>query len=181
MKSLGTKDLLLKNEKILLRKFKLTDAESMFKNYCNDEEVSKYLTWLPHGNIELTKKLLKQWIEEYNLNVYKWAIDYKGEVIGAVDLQDVDLENESAKFGYVLGRGYWGKGLMTKILECIVKFSFEELELKKLSGIHAIGNPASGRVMIKNGFKFIKEIKGENKDNKGNFVDVKLYLKESNL
>lgn len=175
MKSIGTKEFFLKEDNILLRKFQLTDAESMFKNYCNDHEVSRYLTWPPHGDINVTKFLLKEWIDGYDANTYKWAIEYNGEVIGGIDLLDVNFIEEKATFGYVLSENFWGKGIMTRVLNLVIKFSFEEVGLKKLEAVHAIDNTASGKVMIKNGMSYIRDIKEEYKDNKGRAKDVRLY------
>ena len=43
--------------RLLLRKFTLDDAQSMFDNYCHDEAVCKFLTWNPHKGINDTKEI----------------------------------------------------------------------------------------------------------------------------
>ena len=42
-----------------LRKFNINDADAMFNNWANDPEVTKYLTWNPHGDISVTKKYIE--------------------------------------------------------------------------------------------------------------------------
>lgn len=175
MNSIGTKEFFLEEDNILLRKFQLKDAESMFKNYCNDDEVSKYLTWPSHRDINITKSLLKEWIDGYGDDTYKWAIEYNGEVIGGIDLLDVNLIEEKAKLGYVLSREFWGKGIMTRIVNIIVEFAFEEVKFKELEAIHAVDNPGSGKVMIKNGMNYIKDIKEECENSKREIKVVSLY------
>ena len=38
----------LETNRLLLRKFTLDDAQEMFNNWANDEEVTKFMTWNPH-------------------------------------------------------------------------------------------------------------------------------------
>ena len=42
---------------------------------------------------------------------------------------------------------------MTEAVRALVPFGFETLTLTRLHGGHIAGNPASGRVMLKAGFK----------------------------
>ena len=46
----------LETERLLLRKPKIEDVEPMFNNWASDPEVTKYLTWPAHENIEVTKR-----------------------------------------------------------------------------------------------------------------------------
>lgn len=76
MNHLGTKD--LETSRLNLRKFELSDAESMYKNWASDPEVTKYLMWSPHKNISETESILKEWVEHYKNNMfYQWTIILK--------------------------------------------------------------------------------------------------------
>lgn len=57
MKHIGTKQ--IETDRLILRKFKLSDAEDMFKNYTTHEKVTKYLTWKPHKSIDDTRQYLR--------------------------------------------------------------------------------------------------------------------------
>ena len=48
MKHLGTKN--LETKRLLLRKFEIADANAMFENWANDNDVTKYLTWPSHSS-----------------------------------------------------------------------------------------------------------------------------------
>lgn len=37
----------------------------MFKNRASDEEVTKFLMWQPHADIEVSKSVLRDWINLY--------------------------------------------------------------------------------------------------------------------
>ena len=85
MKHCGTQT--IETERLILRQFKSEDADAMFKNWANDEEVTKYLTWSPHGTVDVTKEILKQWVDSYkDEKYYQWAIVLKeiDEPIGSI-------------------------------------------------------------------------------------------------
>jgi ribosomal-protein-alanine N-acetyltransferase len=42
----------IETERLILRRFELTDADAMFNSWANDEDVTKYLSWGSHGNID---------------------------------------------------------------------------------------------------------------------------------
>ena len=68
----------IETSRLILRKARMEDAEAMFRNWANDKEVTKYLTWPPHGNIEVTKNLLTSWVESYEKeDYYQWMIVLK--------------------------------------------------------------------------------------------------------
>lgn len=50
----------LESERLTLRKLKETDAEEVFKNWTSDDEVSKYVRWSTHKNVEETREWLRQ-------------------------------------------------------------------------------------------------------------------------
>lgn len=58
MKHQGT--VTLETERLILRRFAVTDAEAMFRNWASSEEVARYLTWEPHENPAVTEAILRQ-------------------------------------------------------------------------------------------------------------------------
>ena len=56
MKHIGTTT--LETERLILRRFTIEDAESMFNNWASDDEVTKFLTWPTHKSIEDSKKFI---------------------------------------------------------------------------------------------------------------------------
>ena len=45
---------IIETERLILRRFTIEDAEDMFNGWCNDPEVTRFLTWPPHDNVEVT-------------------------------------------------------------------------------------------------------------------------------
>ena len=79
--------------------------------------------------------------------------------IGATGLH-LNKRFNHAELGYWIAEPFWNKGYVTEAAGEMLKFGFETLELQKIFAIHIIQNPASGKIMTKNGM--IKE--GELKD-----------------
>ena len=151
MEHKGTK--ILKTQRLVLRPFTTADAEAMFENWANDKEVTKFLTWTPHRNVEETRALLAVWEEESKRpDVYHWVITLQGEVIG--DLALVAVRGENAHAGYCLSRKFWGKGIMSEAYAEVLRYLFEEVGFHRIESSHAVNNPASGRVMEKCGLRY---------------------------
>ena len=99
MNNIGT--IKLETDRLILRRLELNDAEKMFNNWCNDEEVSRFLPWEPHGKIEVTKELLDMWVNDYNNeHTYRWIVILKDnkEPIGTIDVVKKDISNNTLFF-----------------------------------------------------------------------------------
>lgn len=150
----------------------------MYNNWATDFEVTKYVTWKTHKNLEETKKLLSGWEKSYeNENCYRWVICIKetNTPIGTIDVVRARDEVETAEIGYCISRNYWGKGITTEACKEVIRFLFEEVKYNRLEAEHAVQNPASGRVMQKCGMTFEGIIRDGNRLNNGEFCDVKKY------
>ncbi len=146
----------LETDRLILRKIQKSDAKDMLKNYCNDEDVVKFLPWYPHKDIKVTKQYIRNVIKKYHIekeNSYHWVIVLKEttEVIGAIDFGKYDKINSNCELGYCLSKSYWNKGIMTEAAAAAIKYLFETTNIERIYAIHAIENIGSGRVMQKIG------------------------------
>lgn len=131
---------ILYTDRLVLRPFKETDAEAMYKNWTFDNRVAKYCRWYPHSNIEMTQQLLNIYLEEAKKGFeYRWAILLNGndEPIGAIDVVRVSEDNKTATIGYVLSYNYWNKGYATEALKGVIKYLFDN----GFNGIEGSGTP----------------------------------------
>lgn len=174
MKHKGT--ITLNTERLKLRRIYETDAQEMFDNYANDERVTKFLSWTPHGNVENTKALLSSWMSNYErLDFYHWAIIYKDNFVGSISCIDIDEKNEHCELGYCIAYDYWGKGITAEALNAIIKFLFNEVLIHRIMAKHDTENPNSGIVMQKCGMKYEGTMKDYYKRDDGTFGDSKIY------
>lgn len=142
----GTQELC--TERLKLRKYILSDAAYMYKNYANDERVTKFLSWKPYNNIADIEDFLSDRICEYICkNVYHWAIEINNEIIGSISTISIDERNCNCEIGYCIGYNYWNKGITSEALSAVMKFLFHKVGMHRITAKHDIENPASGKVM----------------------------------
>lgn len=154
---------------LILRQAKIEDAESMFRNWANDPDVTKYLTWQPHGNIEVTKAVLAGWVESYEKDdYYQWMIVLKetGEPIGSLLASTVGRAN-SAHVGYCIGKPWWHRGYMSEALNAVMDYLFDEVGYHRVESLHDPNNPHSGNVMKKCGMKYEGTMRQADRNNQG--------------
>ena len=160
MKAIGTQ--MLQTERLILRRFVESDAEAMFQNWASSAETLTYVTWDPHPNVDVTRNSIRNWVASYtNPNYYKWAICLKEkpeQVIGDISIVEMNEKDSSCEIGYILGKTYWGRGMMTEALKTVLDFCFTQAGLQKVKARYASLNPASGRVMEKAGMTYLKNI-----------------------
>lgn len=144
----GTQE--LHTERLKLRKFILSDARFMYKNYATDQRVTQFLTWKPYKNIDDIKAFLSAKIDDYRFqNVYHWAIEINDEIIGSISTISIDEKNHSCEIGYCIGCNFWNKGITSEALLAVMDFLFNEVNMHRIIAKHDIQNPASGKVMLK--------------------------------
>ena len=157
---------MLVTDRLVLRKVNINDIEPMFNNWASDPEVTKYVTWLPHQNIETTEMIIKEWIkEESGPKTIRFLITIKGndEPIGSIDV--VEYFDEAPEIGFCLSRKHWGKGYMTEACKAFVEYLFS-LGFSKVLIEADERNIASNKVIEKCGFKFTHK---ENKEHCSQF------------
>ena len=156
MKHLGTKK--LETDRLLLRQFIMEDAAAMYKNWANDPEVTKYLTWPYHVNVEVSKGVLSDWAGRYSeADYYQWAIILKengDEPIGSIAVVHKNDHIGMVHIGYCIGKRWWHKGITSEALHALLKFFFEEVGVNRVESRHDPRNPNSGKVMLKCGLQY---------------------------
>ena len=160
MKAISTQ--MLETKRLILRRFVESDAEAMFQNWASSAENLTYVSWDPHPDVEVTRNSIRNWVASYtNPNYYKWAICLKenpGQVIGDISIVEMNEKDSSCEIGYILGKNYWGRGMMTEALKAVLDFCFTQAGFQKVRARYASLNPASGRVMEKAGMSYLKTI-----------------------
>ncbi len=129
----------------------IEDASSIFEQYAQDAQVTKYMTWKPHKNVEMTQQFLQHCINSLiQKSDYFWVILPKQEekAIGMIRLQ---LQNYHASLGYVLARSYWNQGLMTEAIQILVDWALNQSNIYRIWAVCDLENIASARVLEKVG------------------------------
>jgi len=159
---------------LTLRPFTLSDAHLVVE-LAGDKRVSMTTLNIPHpyslsAAQEWISSLAGQGSQRKNLvlAVEKTAT---GELIGAVSL--VSIEGNKAEIGYWIGHPYWGNGYCTQAVKCLIEFSKTSLSIEYFYAEFLATNPASGKVMTKNGMRFLGSVLKN--DRHGNEVQFETY------
>ena len=168
----------INTDRLLLRRFELDDAYDMFKNWANDSEVTKFLSWETHRSVEDANEILEKWVKEYKNNTnYNWTVELKeiGEVIGGICIVKLDEKNYSCEIGYCMSRIYWGKGIMSESLNAVIDYLFSEVGFNRIVAKHDTNNVASGKVMLKSGMNYEGTLRQVQIRNNKVFYDLAVY------
>lgn len=169
MKHCGTRQ--LETERLVLRRFVVEDAEAMYRNWASDPEVTKYLTWPTHANVDVTRAILKEWTATYaSQNYYQWAIVLKENgacPIGSIAAVKLNDDVSIVQIGYCLGRLWWHRGIMSEALKAVIDFFFNEVGANRIEARYDPQNPHSGMVMQKCGMKYEGTSRSSDRNNQG--------------
>lgn len=166
----------LETERTILRKLTLDDVEAIF-DYCSREEVAQFVTWDVHKSLDDSKNFIHFAFERYaNNQVAPWGIVLKenNQLIGTADFVWWQEQHKTAEIGYVLSSDYWGKGLMPEVVNKIIEFGFEQMDLVRIQALCLVENEASERVMQKVGMEY-EGILRKRMFMKGKHRDLKIY------
>lgn len=148
--------MILKTERLILRPWEKSDAESLFE-YAKDPDIGPIAGWHPHKNIEESEKVI--------LNVFSggecYAICEKDTniAIGAIELKlnghtDMTILDTECELGYWIGKPFWGKGFVPEAVTEIIRHAFEDLNMTTIWCGYYAGNNKSKRVQEKTGFMY---------------------------
>jgi len=150
----------LETKRLLLRAVKSDDVDSIYKCWMQDEDISRYMCWKASSDIEDTKKFVKYELTQIENNQWnRWIIILKetAAVIGTC----LVFYNEAEcnwDISYNLGKKYWGNGYALEAMKKVLAYASQKLGMRECIAVHAIQNPASGKVISKLGFSFEKEV-----------------------
>lgn len=104
-----------------------------------------------------------------------FAIIVNNKIVGSIGLHiQADILKKNAEIGYWLAEEYWGKGIMTKAINQMVVYGFDNLDIVRIFARIYGTNNASQKVIEKANFKL--EGKFEKTIYKNNeFLDELIY------
>lgn len=169
----------LETSRLLLRPFQIEDADAMFRNWAQNDAVTKFLTWPTHKDRSVTEAVLASWVGQYaNPDFYQWAIvlkDRSPEPIGSIAVVNaIDEKIQSAEIGYCIGQNWWHQGIASEALGCVMAYLFDRVGVNKIVACHDVNNPNSGLVMQKCGMRYEGTLRQEGWNNQG-LCDIARY------
>lgn len=157
-----------------LRPWTLNDLDSLVEN-ANDASIAQFMTnSFPHPyTIENGKVFIDFATKQKPTLIF--AIEAEGKAVGGIGIHpQTDIMQKNAELGYWLGSAYHGKGIVTRAVQQIIPYAFNNLDLVRLYARPFGNNLASQRVLEKAGFKLEARIE-KNIYKNGEFLDECIY------
>jgi ribosomal-protein-alanine N-acetyltransferase len=134
--------------RVRLRRPVVADADALFAEVTSDPEATRYLSWTPHPNVEETRRVITDFLNVGDERT--WLIEFAGETVGLCGCRRPAPHVRD--FGYVLGRRWWGRGLMSEAFATLVDAVRREPAVHRLSAYCHVDNVASAAVLGRCGF-----------------------------
>ena len=160
---------ILKGEKIVLRPISIKEAAS-YVRWIKDKRVNRFLIIDGKGlTLEKEKKIIKQFLEsKASMN---WSIFIQlNKLIGTTGIT-VNKIHRRCSWGIFIGdKNYWGQGYGADVLETVLKYCFNKLELNRVELSVFPFNPRAIECYKKCGFR-VEGVKKQAVRKDGKFVD----------
>jgi len=156
----------LETDRLILRAFEMSDLDDFYE-YASVEGVGEMAGWRHHESREKSLEILKLFISEDK--TFAICLKENGKVIGSLGVERYGMEEALTEFdgykgreiGYVLGKDYWGRGIMPEAVKAVIGYLFEVCDLDFLTCGYYDFNRQSKRVQEKCGFKPYRRLKME--------------------
>lgn len=146
----------LETQRLKLRPVEQTDAETIQKAAAA-REISDTMISIPHPYPEgEAERYIQRQIEGRQAgHSVAFVMERKedGAFLGMLELRKIDREHLLAEMSFWLIPEMWGRGYMSEGVRAAIKYAFEDLGMNRLYAYHMLRNPATGRVLEKNGFR----------------------------
>lgn len=147
--------MILKTERLILRPWKETDAEALYK-YAKDDQIGPIAGWPPHKNVEESLDIIRNiFMQEGVFAVTRHNDD---EAIGCISLilgekSNFPIPDTEGEVSYWLGVPHWGQGLIPEAIKELIRHGFEDLKLDNIWCGYYADNSKSERAQSKAGFR----------------------------
>lgn len=147
---------MLKTNRLILRKWKDTDAEDLFE-YAKDPDVGPIAGWQPHRSVEESLYVIKNVLN--GAECYAVCEKENEKAIGAIELRlnghtYMTERDEECELGFWLGKPFWGRGYIPEAAAKIIRHGFEDLGMQTIWCGYYDGNQKSKRAQEKIGFVY---------------------------
>ena len=144
---------MLETQRLILRPWQVSDAEFLYE-YAKDPAVGPPAGWPPHTSVENSCEIIRKALSAPET----YAVCLKdGKPIGSVGLKlkgytDMTDREDECELGYWIGKPFWGQGLIPEAARELLRYAFEELNMRAVWCGYYDGNEKSHRVQEKLGF-----------------------------
>jgi ribosomal-protein-alanine N-acetyltransferase len=142
----------ISTDRLVLRPTGISDADRAF-DIQSDWEVTRMLRMaaFPPNRDDIVHWFADHEREWMSGEAYRFAVELRGRCIGVVDVDEIS--GGEGELGYWFEKSSWGHGYAVEAAQAVVNFAFIKVGFSKLWSGHAADNLASGKVLLKLGFR----------------------------
>ena len=145
-----------KTDRLILRPWKETDAESLYE-YAKSPEVGPVAGWPAHINIDDSIEVIQKVLSQPE--TYAVCLQKDNRAIGSVGLispqvSSTNINADEVEIGYWIGVPFWGNGYIPEAVRRLQQYAFEELGCSAIWCGYYDGNEKSKRCQEKCGFVY---------------------------
>lgn len=123
------------DQEIELQLFQLQDSQKLFELVNNNRD--HLLTWLPWvENMDSPfqyEAIIPIWLQQFaENNGFNAGILYHGDLVGSIGLHQIDWHNRQTSIGYYLAKNAEGHGIMTRSVQALLNYAFNDLGLNRV-------------------------------------------------
>jgi ribosomal-protein-alanine N-acetyltransferase len=165
----------LETERLTLRELNLNDTKAIFGLRTN-KEINEFIDRKRLNNLSESRAFIDliSKLTATNKGLF-WVLESKNnqQLIGTIGLRNFEDEENYAEISYELDPSYHQRRFMSEAFEAILKFGFENLELKTIEAFTHQKNTASIALLKKQQFVLDPERRDEGFENNRSYRIVK--------
>lgn len=145
----------METKDLAIRKGVFADWSHLLQNVLSHKESAKYMLWSPIYDEE-NAKINTQKMLEFQRTHDAWLVYEKksDQAIGWAGVTEVE-EGVWEDSGIVIGRSFTGKGYGKQLMQCLIRYVFEEKEADKMLYSCRSGNNVSRLLCQSLGFAYV--------------------------
>ncbi len=145
-------------ERMILRRFRLKDADDLYRYLGTDPAMYQYSGWNPYGTLEMAQETVSGFIGSYDdEHVYSWVMDIDDVIVGTIGAYD--YKDDHIEVGFSIVKGWQGRGLATEALKKVLEYLTENEGISCVTAWCADENVGSQKVLEKAGMKLVSKEK----------------------
>lgn len=149
------KEIEIKTERLILRKYTMDDAISCYENYGMDPKLGKFLPMYPVANVDAMAALIYDYIRAYEEDAFIWVIMLKEtkECIGNITIDIPYPTLRTTELGYAIGSRYWHQGYAMEAVTGVLNYMFRKEKIHLVEAKYNENNRASENLLKRIGFQ----------------------------
>ena len=149
----GTAELWTEN--LVLRRYRLEDAEDLYRHLGKDPDMYRYSGWNPYASLEAARETVCRFIDGYeDERTYSWVIDVDDVLVGTIGAYD--YTDDSIEVGFSVTKAWQGRGIATEALRVVLEYLTAHEGISCVTAWCADENIGSQKVLEKAGMQFVR-------------------------